>query len=375
MMKKQIGLVLATAVFLGSLTVPVAAETPENSTEKHLLLFISPSCPHCQEVEDFLNENPQLDLTVHKYRASVNTGLFANYTQAYEVPQRLRGSVPSAFMGEEYRVGSQPVIQMIESKTSSNETIPKPDLSDKLEKTQQKQENSGQKLTLIGVTGLALVDAVNPCALAVLIILLTSILSQNPDKKKEALKSGLSFSAAVLFAYLTMGLLIILGFKSVASTTAVQSSMIYTTVGLLAVLLGLFNLKDYFSHGAFGFRMEVPISWRPKMKIYIRKATSPAGAFLSGLIVSLFLLPCTSGPYFVAGGLLSQMNLLTAAPWLILYNAVFILPMVAITAAVYGGFASVEKISDWREENIEKLHLIAGIILIAIGTAVATGLI
>ena len=111
------------------------------------------------------------------------------------------------------------------------------------------------------------------------------------------------------------------------------------------------------------------------MKIYIRKATSPAGAFLSGLIVSLFLLPCTSGPYFVAGGLLSQMNLLTAAPWLILYNTVFILPMVAITAAVYGGFASVEKISDWREENIEKLHLIAGIILIAIGTAVATGLI
>jgi cytochrome c biogenesis protein CcdA len=43
--------------------------------------------------------------------------------------------------------------------------------------------------------------------------------------------------------------------------------------------------------------MEVPLAWRPAMHKIIKKATSPIGAFIVGFVVSLFLLPCTSGPY------------------------------------------------------------------------------
>jgi hypothetical protein len=41
--------------------------------------------------------------------------------------------------------------------------------------------------------------------------------------------------------------------------------------------------------------------------------------------------------------------------------------MFIITALVYLSFTSVEKASQFREKNIKKLHLIAGIMLLAVG--------
>ncbi|MDR0861052.1 MAG: hypothetical protein LBO09_09110 [Candidatus Peribacteria bacterium] len=67
-------------------------------------------------------------------------------------------------------------------------------------------------------------------------------------------------------------------------------------VGIVGLLVGLANLKDYFRYGK-GFVMEVPLSRRPAMMKITKSVTSPAGAFVIGVIVSLFLLPCSSGPY------------------------------------------------------------------------------
>jgi cytochrome c biogenesis protein CcdA len=64
-------------------------------------------------------------------------------------------------------------------------------------------------------------------------------------------------------------------------------------VGIVGLLVGLANLKDYFRYGK-GFVMEVPLSRRPLMMKIIKKVVSPAGAFVVGVIVSLFLLPCSS---------------------------------------------------------------------------------
>jgi cytochrome c biogenesis protein CcdA len=93
------------------------------------------------------------------------------------------------------------------------------------------------------------------------------------------------------------------------------------------------------------------------------------------LIVSFFLTPCTGGPYFVAGGILSKTNFIQAIPYLLLYMIIFISPMIAITLIVYFGFMAVEDISGWREKNIKNLHWIAGLILLGLGIAMLFGLI
>jgi cytochrome c biogenesis protein CcdA len=146
----------------------------------------------------------------------------------------------------------------------------------------------------------------------------------------------------------------------------------FKIVGWLAILLGILNLKDWLWYGK-GFLMEVPLSWRPKLKSLIASVTSPAGAFGIGFVVSLFLLPCTSGPYIVILGMLAN-KVMQAKAWLylVIYNLVFVSPMVVITWAVYKGFDPM-KAEEMRQKRLRTLHLIAGVLMLVMGVVILKG--
>ncbi len=236
-------------------------------------------------------------------------------------------------------------------------------------------------LTIGYLAGLALADAVNPCALAVLLVLLTTILTRHPEQRYQTLWAGLAFAAAVFASYAVLGALLIAGLKSTTDiVSALQFERLRQVFGLFAIVMGLLNFKDWISHGAGGFVLEVPRSWRPSMQRYLtdplwRFRSVVIGSFLAGVSVTLFLLPCTAGPYIVAGGLLAPYPWSTSLPLLAAYNLVFVLPMVAVTLVVYGGFATVDEIGDWREANVERLHFVAGVILFALGVALVAGIV
>ena len=223
------------------------------------------------------------------------------------------------------------------------------------------------------ITLLALADSVNPCEIAILAMVLISILIANPKNKKKVLFSGLAFSLAVYIGYLAYGIIIIQFFKIFAEFLRQNSYYIYKGLAILAMLIGALNIKDFFFYKAGGFATEMPIFMRPKAKKIISNITSPWGAFTIGFIVTIFLLPCTIGPYIVASGLLSELGILNALPWLLYYNFIFLLPMLIITFVVYFGLARVQDVSGWKERNIRKLHLIAGILLLAVGLGILFG--
>lgn len=223
------------------------------------------------------------------------------------------------------------------------------------------------------ITGLALADSVNPCAIAVLTMVLVSILIENPEKKKKVLYAGFAFIASVFTGYLVYGTIIVQFFRLFAEFLLVNSVYVYKGLAILAMVLGGLNIKDYFNYKKGSFATEMPLFMRPKVKKIINKITTAKGAFLIGFIVTLFLLPCTMGPYIVASGLLADLGMIGALPWLIYYNILFILPMASIVVIVHFGFKEVEEVSGWKERNIKKLHLIAGILLFAIGLALVNG--
>ena len=146
-------------------------------------------------------------------------------------------------------------------------------------------------------------------------------------------------------------------------------------MGLIAIILGILNIKDFIKYKPGGFLTEMPLFLRPKVKKIISGITSPKGAFITGLFVTLFLLPCTIGPYIIAGGILSAIKILKTIPWLILYNLIFVLPMVCIVLLVYLGVSKVEDVSQWKEKNIRYLHLVAGLIMVGLGVGMLFGLI
>ena len=327
-----------------------------------VLFFYGKGCPHCANAEEHINglvENYS-DLNVQYFDIQQNVEMIMGLYDIYEVPQDKRGGVPIIFVGDSYVIGDSAIINQIEPLylkcvDSGCEILDKREGFAKL------------NFSLDSLILLAVADAVNPCELAVLIILMTAILSRYPKQKKKALHAGLAFSFAIFLMYSIFGLLIIAGFKFLNDALNISGAFFFSALAVLAIILGLLNLKDSVVYGGGGFIMEVPQKWRPKMKSIISGTTSVKGAFVAGLIVSFFLTPCTAGPYFVATGMLSAFDWVVAMPYFILYMIIFISPMVIITLLTYVGFTKVEDMGGWRERNLKKLHLVAGLIMLAIG--------
>ena len=359
--------------------------------------FTGIGCPHCANVEpflkDFLNKTPNLVLLKYEiYKEQSNVPIMDAYLSSYNVP----AGIPLIIFNKDvYLRGDSPIIDNLASTIDSLGENPCPlmngsaldfrelacdSLPGKPEVLVENESVSGggacvepkQELTLLKILSLAAVDAVNPCEIAVLTMILIAILTANPKNRKRVLWAGLAFSLAIVLMYLVYGLIIIKFFQVVQTLKGI-GAIIFKVLAVLAILLGLFNIRDFINYRPGGFATEMPIFLRPKVKKLIATVTSPKGAFVIGLLVTLFLIPCTMGPYFIAGGLLSSLELLKTLPWLILYNLVFILPMIIITFVVYFGFTTVENVSGWKERNIRYLHLIAGIILVLLGIAMLAG--
>ena len=227
--------------------------------------------------------------------------------------------------------------------------------------------------TLPYIVGLAAADAVNPCALAILLLVLVAILTRYPRERSKVLKIGFAFTITVLVVYFLYGLVFINVFKGLSALNTIKPYL-YIGLGILALVLGGFNVKDFFKYGAGGMVTEIPRKWRPRMRGFISGITSVWGAMIMAIIISLFLLPCTIGPYIIASGLLAELAFIKTLPWLLLYNIIFILPMIVITLIVYFGFRTVDQMYGWRESKIKVMHLIAGLIMLAIGILLVTGI-
>lgn len=354
-MKKIILGLFSFFIFLFSFSSVYAQE------EKTILFFYGVGCPHCSEVEEYFEENDIYEkYPIEKkeiYQDKDNALLFNKIMDEHGIPLNQRG-IPAVVIGDELIIGDFPIITNFENKANG--------YLGKEEVAEADKKESAFNLTLPIVLGASLVDAINPCAFAVLILLMTAILAAGSSSR--ALKAGLAFAASVFISYFLMGLGL---FRAIALSGGFTGSIL-KFLGILAIILGLLNLKDWLWYGK-GFLMEVPMSWRPALKKLIGSVTSPLGAFFVGFLVSLFLLPCTSGPYIVILGLLAQNAFdQKALLYLFIYNLVFVSPMVIITILVYRGL-DVKKAEEERQKRLRVLHLIAGVVLILMGIAILFG--
>ena len=114
--------------------------------------------------------------------------------------------------------------------------------------------------------------------------------------------------------------------------------------------------------------MEVPESWRPRLRDITSSVTSIPGAFFVGFLTSLFLLPCSSGPYVIIIGMLSNSTTRMEAIWLLLlYNQIFVIPFIIITIGVAFGLTTTDRVEQFRQRSLGRLHLIIGIVMFILG--------
>jgi len=229
-----------------------------------------------------------------------------------------------------------------------------------------------RNISILKVTGLAFTDSINPCALSVLLMMLIAVTTYHPKDRKQILWSGLAFITAVFVTYFIYGLLIVKAFDILQSFSNIRLYL-YKGLATGAIILGLLELKDFFFYKPGGIGTEMPLFLRPKVQNILAKITSPLGAFGLGMFVTLFLLPCTIGPYIILGGMLSFGEFFQSIPILSLYNFIFVLPMIVIVFLLFFGSKDIKQISSWREKNIRVIHLIIGLVFLLLGIAMLLG--
>jgi len=332
--------------------------------------FYGNGCPHCANAESAVKGLNATGVNVQffeVYQNNSNALLLNDFFEARNVPREQRG-VPALFYSGGYLLGDKPIIENSSGVLNPRGNAPCPNPQENVtgmsapgSVSSLKNMDSVELLLFVG--GAALVDSINPCAIAVLLILLASLLAAGDAQR--ALRTGLAFICAIYIAYYLFGL----GLFSALQFSGL-SDLFYKIVGFLAIAIGLLNIKDYFWYGGGGFVMEIPRSWRPSLKGLLGSVTSIPGAFITGFAVCLFELPCTGGPYFFTLGLLAnQMTTEQVLPILAIYNFLFVLPLLLIVLALHYGWATVEKANTFKEQNLRNLHLVAGLLMLLLGIA------
>jgi cytochrome c biogenesis protein CcdA len=67
-----------------------------------------------------------------------------------------------------------------------------------------------------------------------------------------------------------------------------------------------------------------------------------------------------------------DMTVMTGLPYLVLYNLVFILPLLLVTLLFAFGI-SPDRAERWRTEHKRKVRVIIGVILVALGLLILLG--
>ena len=187
--------------------------------------------------------------------------------------------------------------------------------------------------------------------------------------RKGVLLGGLLYTAVVYATYLLLGF----GILKVAVSIGF-AAMFYFIVAVIAILAGLFELKDFFWYGK-GFTLQMFPGGAKRLRYYTARIEAmqerhPAVLMLTTALLGVFVVlvefPCTGAPYFAILGLLAQGEFATAVPLLLLYNFIFVLPLIVVIFASYFG-ASSDALEVWRKKHRGLMRASIGIFLIALG--------
>ncbi|MBI3026981.1 GAP family protein [Candidatus Woesearchaeota archaeon] len=206
----------------------------------------------------------------------------------------------------------------------------------------------------------AAIDSINPCAIGVLILLISVMIAFRT--KREMLVYGLIYIAAVYVTYISAGLGI-LYFLTVIPLKV--SEYISIVVGSIIVIAGLIEIKDFFWYGQ-GITLSIPQQRAKQIHEMTRKITLP-GIILLGAFVAGVELPCTGGPYLAILLVLSQNFNLSAFLLLVFYNVIFVMPLLIILFMIYFGYTKVQNLKRWKQANRTYMRLATGITLVLLG--------
>lgn len=188
------------------------------------------------------------------------------------------------------------------------------------------------ELTIPTVFLAGLVDGINPCAIAVLLVFVSATLlavgatlEGGVDERRRALfRGGSAYVAGMFVTYL------LIGFGLMGFASALRQDHIGTRLfAVVAIAWSLFALQEALLP-ELGERLHMPKMFHARAQTLVERASLP-GLFGAGALIGLCTVPCSGNVYLAVLALLSsRQDLAEAIGYLVLYNFAFIVPLVAL---------------------------------------------
>lgn len=203
-------------------------------------------------------------------------------------------------------------------------------------------------------------DGINPCAFAVLLFFITFLYTIH-KRKANIIAMGIAYIFAIFIAYFLIGLGLIKAFIFTGSPHLMAKIGAY-----LMIILGAVVIANHFMPKGKNINLGIPTFSKKYFQKWIYKATVPS-ALVAGFLVGLCTFPCSGGIYVAVVGLLAaKTTYVQGMTYLIIYNIMFVMPLVFILVAASSKMMT-ERISKWERSESRVIKLISGIVMIFLG--------
>jgi len=378
MIKKSLFFVIFYLLFSNIFANNNASPTKlTNSSTNELIVYVKKTCPHCTKAKKYLpklaQEIPALKITLKDLDEAKS-----HVEELIEISRKTNNWPPgvptfvyqeNAIVGFENEEISGPILKKLLAplinNSSSNEI-------QSFQKTSYQSELFGVisverlGLPLFSFT-LGILDGFNPCAMWVLLFLLTLLINMK-SRKKMIIVAGtfVLISGAVYYAFMAAWLNFFLFIGG--------SNILVIILGTTALLIGGISIRDYFRERK-AFTLAIPASVKPdifqRMRNILQKQNTMAMVFsvaALAVVVNFYELLCTAGIPAIFTAVLANQELAPIAHYgyILLYIVAYIFDdSIMVLIAVWT--LSSQKLT---EKTGRILKLISGIVMVALGLAI-----
>jgi thiol-disulfide isomerase/thioredoxin len=374
---------------LPPIQVPSITKPSERTFSVDLAYFYQKGCPKCDRANYLLKylvkKYPRLNVKEIDLNTPDGKRLNETLSNRLNLPPEKRLIAPSIFIGNDYFSPDEVTELKIEAMIQKYEKVEaKSSLEVEKGEIKKAEESIVERFKSLGVLAIlsaGVIEGMNPCAIATLIFFI-SYLTMVGRKRKEIFMAGMGFSAISFVTHLLLGFGI-LSFIQYFSFFPLFSRVVYFITFVFSLFLGIFSLYDYIQlkRGRPSMmKLQVPNFLKKRIHHIIRTRSSEFEenkegqsarllliAIFIGFIVTLLQSTCTSQVYLPTLLFVTNIPSLrgSAVLYLILYNLIYILPLLVIFGIVYWGITS-EQLSFFIQKRVSTIKLLTAIFFFAL---------
>jgi len=357
-------------------------------TAQNIIVFHSPACKHCRWLLDEYIPKLEKELGERIKFEYYDTTVQENFEKKLRMEEEfgvIGSAIPEVFVAGKALVGRPEIENKL--KKIINKALGIEDASNRrpgLNLAYDSPRNdilltTFQSFTPIAIVGAGFLDGINPCAFSTIVFFLSFLALAGYNRRRLILVAAV-FTLAVFLTYLGLGIGAFAGLKQLRAVT-VFSKYFDISVGTITIILGGLSLYDYIRFRKTGQAKDMILKLPGAIKNSIHQSigglrdTDKAGllkvlliAFGAGAIVSFLESVCTGQIYLPTITFILKMKVMwwKAFSLLMLYNAMFIAPLVIVAAAAFYGVASTwwAKLS---QRHIGTVKLVTAALFFSIG--------